>query len=278
MTGNSAIGNVSENLLAALTHAELQSLLDALWETISLEQRERAIAQLSPNTQATIRQLLEPNPSAQSEAIGSEHPLPVSFAKLSQTWAELWHEWIDLVDVAAEEDGQYIEQEASWEPPYFDDYTFAEDLDAVAKKMRSHLPAAFDHGLNPQQGFATELLEAETDIRAGIPEWIEIVDGICLGTHVTHCLLAWEWLTIKAQAQDAFAFVQQVREIETGFSDMALDENELIRFLWELPQTDQACIVEGLTANKDKRLWNQALEKTYSPWHLYYLQKLTELS
>ncbi|ABW27255.1 hypothetical protein, partial [Acaryochloris marina] len=278
MSVNGANSNVSEKLLAALTHAELQSLLDALWETVPLEQRERAIAQLSADTQATIRQLLEPPPPDQAEATGSEQTLPVSLAKLLQTWSGLWREWVDLVDVAAEEDGQYIEQEARWEPPYFDDTTFAEDLDAVAKKMRSHLPAAFDHGLNPQRGFATDLIEAETDIRAGIPEWIEIVDGICLGTHVTHCLLAWEWLTIKAQAQDAFAFAQQVREIETGFSDMALDEDELIRFLWELPQADQACIVEGLTANKDKRLWHQVLEKTYSPWHLYYLQKLNEFS
>ena len=278
MSVNSTIKNVSEKLLVALTQAELQSLLDALWAAVSLEQREKAIAQLSPDTQDTIRQLLEPSPSVEPDPTGSEQTPPISIAKLSQTWSGLWQEWFDLVAVAAEENGQYIEQEASWEPPYFDNYTFAEDLDAVAKKMRSHLPSAFEHGLDPQQGFATELIEAETDIRAGIPEWIEIVDGIGLGTHVTHCLLAWEWLTMKAQAQDAFAFAQQVREIETGFAYMALDEDELIGFLWELPQADQACIVEGLTANKGTRLWNLALGKTHSSWHLYYMEKLNESS
>ncbi|WP_299410620.1 hypothetical protein [Acaryochloris sp. IP29b_bin.148] len=143
MSVNGTIKNVSEKLLVALTQAELQSLLDALWVAVSLEQREKAIAQLSPDTQAIIRQLLEPSPSVEPDPTGSEQTPPISFAKLSQTWSRLWQEWVDLVAVAAEENGQYIEQEASWEPPYFDNYTFAEDLDAVAKNNEIALTLSF---------------------------------------------------------------------------------------------------------------------------------------
>lgn len=40
MSVNGTIKNVSEKLLVALTQAELQSLLDALWVAVSLEQRK----------------------------------------------------------------------------------------------------------------------------------------------------------------------------------------------------------------------------------------------
>lgn len=276
MRANAAIENVGEKLLTALTHAEIQELLDALWTESSSAQREGAIAQLSPDTQSTIRRLLEPPLS--EDASSSEHASPVSAAKLLQTWSELWQEWYDLVAVASEEDGRYIEQEASWEPPYFDTYTFAEDLDAVAEKMRSHLPAAFEHDLSPENGFTPALIEAEADIAAGLPDWIEIVDGIGLGDQVTHCLLSWEWLTMQAQGQDGFQFAQRIREIESGFPLMSLDDNELMGFLWELPEADQRCLVEGLTKHKESGLWKVVLGNTYSAWYLYYMEKVNQSS
>lgn len=44
-------------------------------------------------------------------------------------------EWNDIIDEASQEEGKYIAQEAHWEEPYFDNYTFVEDLEKVAKEM-----------------------------------------------------------------------------------------------------------------------------------------------
>lgn len=279
MSANDAIENtvfsLGEKLLAALTHSEIKRLLDALWAESS-GQWGGAIAHLSPDTQAIVRQLIEqPLPEDRSKL---DQAAPVSIAKLSQTWGELWQAWFALVAVASEENGRYIEQEASWEPPYFDDCAFAEDLDAVAAKMRSHLPAAFEHGLSPENGFTPALIEAEAEIAAGIPEWMEIVDGIGLGEQLTHCLLIWEWLTMQAQGQDGFQFAQRVREIETGFSLISLNDNELIGFLGELPEADQRCLMAGLTKHKDTSLWKAVLGNTHSNWYQYYMEKVNESS
>ncbi len=275
MSDNSAIEKLGKKLLAALTHAEIERLLDALWAESS-GQWEGAIAHLCADTQATIRQLI-----AQAEPSEPDLETPVSKlspAKRSQLWSELWQEWWALVAVASEEDGRYIEQEASWEPPYFDNYAFAEDLDAVAAKMRSHLPSAFEQGLSPEEGFAPALLEAESEIVAGIPDWIGIMDGIGLGEQVTHCLLAWEWLTIQAQGQDGYQFAQRIREIESELAQMSLDDNELLGFLWELPEAEQDSLVASITAHKDSDLWKAVLGSTASVWHLYYMEKVSESS
>jgi hypothetical protein len=274
-----AIENVGERLLAALTQDEIERLLDALWAESS-GQWEGAITHLSPDTQVTVRQLIV-QPLPDHSTPDQEAPIAIaqrSHAKLSQIWSELWQEWWALVTEASEEDGRYIQQEASWEPPYFDDYAFAEDLDAVAAKMRSHLQSAFEQGLVPEEGFAPALIEAEAEITAGIPEWIGFMDGIGLGKQVTHCLLAWEWLTIQAQGQDGYQFALRIKAIDSELAQMSLDDNELIGFLWDLPQAEQRCLVAGITAHKDTDGWQALLGKTASVWYLYYMEKVSESS
>lgn len=273
MATNRTPEDIGKQLLAALTHAEISELLDALLAALSPEQWEDAMSQLSPNTQSTVGKLLE---SSRPNTASAEQKLPVSSAKLSQIWSGLWQEWFDLVAIASEEDGRYITQEASWETPYFDDVAFAEDLDNVAEKMRSHLPAAFEHGLAPETGFAPELPEALADIKAGIPDWIEIMDGISLGEQVTYCLLSWEWLMMQDQGQNAFQFAERVREIELSWASMSLDNNELIGFLCELPQLAQTSIVEGITQQKETPVWKSVLGQPYAAWYLYYMDKANE--
>ncbi|MEM9487318.1 MAG: hypothetical protein AAGA83_26935, partial [Cyanobacteria bacterium P01_F01_bin.116] len=127
MGANQPINGVGERLRTALTQGEVGQLLESLLNVLLSEQLEKALSDLLPDTQKTIREILTPPQSATSRQ--SSQASPTSLAKLSQTWSEQWQEWNDIVWAATEEDGKYIEQEAHWEPPYFDEYTFAEDLD-----------------------------------------------------------------------------------------------------------------------------------------------------
>jgi hypothetical protein len=172
---------LSAQLLKALTQAEIAQLLDALFQVLSPDLQVQAIAQLATDTQATIQQILHPT---------AQPTQPTSLAKLAQTWAETWQVWDDLIAVASEEEGKYIVQEVRWEEPYVDSYSFAEDLDAIAQQLQPLISTAIEHQFTPNQGFIAALLEAESEIMSGIPEWMEIVDGISLGQHVTTCLLS----------------------------------------------------------------------------------------
>ena len=234
MGASKSTKSIGEDLLAALTQTEIARLLTSLFQGLPSQQLEQALADLSPDTQQTVRQILAPPKSGDSKQ--SRQDPPVSLAKLSQTWSEQWQEWNAIVWAASEEEGKYIEQEHHWEEPYFDNYAFAEDLEKVAEKMRSLLPVAFEHGFIPNTGFAPALLEAESQVVCGIPDWMELIEGIGLEANVTYCLLQWEWLAAQDQGRDAYQFAQRIRQLESEFSQTGLDDNTLINFLRELSQ------------------------------------------
>jgi hypothetical protein len=219
MSAKKKVDSVGVRLLAGLTETEIGQLLDALLQALPPEDLEQSLSQLSGDTQQTIRQILSPPPSKkQKQQAPTAATLAVSLAKLSQTWSQLWQDWEAIVWEASEEDGQYIEQEAHWEPPYLDNYAFAQDLDKVATKMLPLVPVAFEHGFTPDRGFAPALLEAEAEILGGIPDWIEMNEGISLEAHTTECWLQWEWLSAQNAGQDAFQLAQHLRQLEADFS------------------------------------------------------------
>lgn len=198
---------IGERLSNALTQQEIAQLIDALLMVLSPEFQEQAIAQLPEDTQQTVKQIL--TPASTVEPIQASETQTVSLAKQAQTWSELWRGWDDTVAEASEE-GKYIVQEAHWEPPYFDTTTFIEDLERVAVQMQPLLQTAFEHGFMPDHGFASALLEAESEISSGLEDWMELTDGLYLEHHLTNCLLQWEWLTAQEQEQNALEFAQRI--------------------------------------------------------------------
>ena len=245
MVSKKSSESIGDRLLAALTETEVAHLLDALLTKLPLETLESIFSQLSENTQETINQILT-TPQA-TELPDSSGALPMSLAKLSQTWTQLWQDWDAIIWEASEEDGDYIQQEAHWEPPYFDDSSFSDNLDDIAEKMYPLIRMAVEHQFVPDQGFIPALLEAESEVSAGMPEWIEIVDGIYLGHYTTQCLLLWEWLTTQGIGEDAFQFVEKVQQFESTSSHISLDKNTLLDFLCDLSQSDQQYILNELT-------------------------------
>lgn len=65
-TGGSASADLSVRLLAALTQQEIAQLIDALFGVLSLELQKQAIAQLPPDTQQTVKQILAPPHTVES--------------------------------------------------------------------------------------------------------------------------------------------------------------------------------------------------------------------
>jgi hypothetical protein len=267
--GDRATTDLSNRLLNALTQQEIAQLIDALFEVLSPELQEHAIAQLSPDTQQTVKQILSP-PAAVEQTQTSTTPT-ISLAKQAQTWSELWQDWNGIMEDASNEEGKYIVQEADWEPPYFDTTTFAEDLERVADKMLPLLQTAFEQGFTPDDGFIPALLEAESEISNGLADGMELTDGLYIEQQLTHCVLQWEWLTVQSKIQDAFYFAQHIRQYEQQFREIEFDDDTVLDFLTQLPEADQRSILTGLTADKETSLWKRELSDTHSHWHSLYL-------
>lgn len=162
-------------------------------------------------------------------------------------------------------------QDAHWEPPYFDQYAFVNDLEEVAKKMRPLVQNAVRNHFSPNQGFAEALSQAEDEISAGMPEWIEIHEGFDLEDNLTYCVFEWEWLTFKELGEDAFAFAEHILDLEDGFTYVALNNNTFLDFFTQLPEADQESIFKGLSRHRDTPPWKKWLDNTYSPWHALYM-------
>ncbi|MCG6134707.1 MAG: hypothetical protein MET45_08585 [Nostoc sp. LLA-1] len=199
-------------------------------------------------------------------------------AKLAQTWSQLWGEWNQIIWQASQEEGKYIVQEERWEEPYFDDCTFVEDLEAVAQKMKPLVKTAFENGFSYDDGFAASLLSAETDIADGIPDWMEIANGIHLEGATTSSLLEWEWLLVQSQGQDGFKLAQKIREWSEEFSHTSLDDDVVIDFFSNLPDVQKKIILDGMTANRESKEWKSELENTYSYWHIIYMELMQQFA
>jgi hypothetical protein len=264
---------LSEHLLKALTQQEIAQLIDALFGVLSSELQEQAIDQLLSSTQQTVRQILAP--VILQDLHTTATPI-ASLSKQAQTWSKLWGEWNTILSEVSEEDGKYIVQEVSWEEPYFDNYTFMEDLENIATQLLPLISIAIENNFDPKGKFIEELTDVEVAVVDSIPDWMGSVEDLDVQHNLTHCVLQWEYLWAQAEEQDAFYFAQSIRQHETQFQLVCFDCDALTGFLSELPTADQQNILAGLIANQTEEIWQHKLMNTNSHWHdiyLYWVEK-----
>ena len=260
---------IGDRILTALTQQEITHLIDAFLEILPDPLRDQALAQLHPDTRQTLQQLLTPVDTTSAFSVPKAEP--ISLAKLAQTWSDLWQAWDAIALKATEEEGDYIEQDAEWDPPYFSSGTFMEDLEEVAAQMQPLISIAFEHQFSPHQSFTQVLQAVYVEINEVVPEWILTEEeGFILGTHLTTCLLQWEWLGIQNKGQTAFDLARQIRQWEDLCAEMYLDDDALVGFFTELTQEDQECILAGMIAEQETPLWQRCLNQVTSHWHLLY--------
>ena len=263
---------VGKSVLAALTQHELALVLDTLLANLAPSSLEIALKRLPTDTQQTLQQILTP-----SSPIQVKTEQPTSLAKLEETWSALWGQWNDIVSEATDEEGKYIEQEADWEPPYFNDSAFLEDLEAIAKQMLPLLSTAYESEFSSNVDFAQILTEVAEEIMASLPEWISSFnEGFYLESSLTNCLLRWEWLKAQDEKLDAFDFTQRIREWEEQAQEVQLNESAFFQFFTQLSETALEKVYKGLTAHRQELLWKSDLENIRSHWYeiyLFYLEK-----
>jgi hypothetical protein len=261
---------LSEHLLKALTQQEIAQLLDALLGVLTSELQEQAIDQLLSSTQQTVRQILAPAIPQDSNKQANATPI-ASIAKQAQTWSKLWGEWNTVLSEVSEDEGKYIVQEVSWEPPYFDNYMFMEDLENIAAQLLPLIPIVVENNFSPENKFFEELVDIENTVVDTIPDWMGSLEGLDMPRNLTHCVLQWQWQWAQAEEQDAFCFAQSIRKYETHFQLVHFDRVVLKDFILKIPVTDQQNIFAGLIANQTDEPWQHELKNKSSHWHDVYL-------
>jgi hypothetical protein len=170
----------------------------------------------------------------------------------------------------SEEKGQYVCQDNDWDPPYFDGYSLAEDLDRIAEKMLPRIEKIYELGVEKENIFLEALQEIENGIHS-LPEWLGAdQDSFELGKATTQCILKWEWLVANAKTQQQLAFLERIIAIENASPLAHLQSYAAVEFFKSLTEEARRQIYEYITANREDPQWKERLRTSYSKWHQIY--------
>lgn len=262
-------------LFNALTKEEIRAFLDALLDGLPLEVQKTALAKLPADTRQTIQQILGILPESAPDIPATP---PVSLAKLAQTWASLWEDWYKITDEAADEDSEYLIHERHWEPPYFDESAFINDLEKVAQKLQPLIATAVENSFSPDDSFAEAIIGAIDNILGGLPEWMEYDGEFYLEKHLTQCLLEWEWLQGRYDEPNVFDFAQTILDWENEAGIVSLEDESFFDFFTQLSEAEQQTILQGFVDNKNVSPWQKPLNNAYSHWHALYMFYVEQFS
>ena len=266
----SAVSTEEEALLArleaALSEGELRRVLAGALLEIGDGARARLVARLGADTGAALGPALKPPPRS-GRRTGAAIPV-AGKGKTLQEWDRLWGEWDGVVEEALRENGQYVLQEAHWEPPYLDTASLSTDLDAVAARMHPLVGRVIADRIAPDFSF-TEAIEAlDDDLGAGLPDGIDPDEGEpCeLGPATTSCLLEWEWAVARRDARGAPEFFDDIRDLESRLEHVELDQPAVRKFVLGLPDEHLRALLESMTRQRSTKRWADAFSRAHGCW------------
>jgi len=144
MPNTSNIKPIGQMLMEALTAGQVAQLLTAIFP--SGDQLERCIEALEAIDADLASTLRVVTTAADAEEDPDSRPQPVrrSLQRDLERWKALWRQWDAHVIELGDEEGGYAHRDNHWDPPYFDGYTLASDLEAVAEEMLPLIDTVFE--------------------------------------------------------------------------------------------------------------------------------------
>ncbi|MBI5627521.1 MAG: hypothetical protein HY953_01270, partial [Candidatus Rokubacteria bacterium] len=179
------------------------------------------------------------------------------------------------VEETGDEHGRYLVQDHHWEAPYLADTTLADDLDALAAKLRPLVPKVLAQDLAPDFDVVATLIGLDGEVGAGLPEGYDSLlegDPCVLGPELTSVVLEWELGLARRKKRDVFSVVERIRELEFHLDNFALDGKAISDFVLALPDGDQQDVLRALESRRGKSPWKDLLADSRGSWFRLLLQ------
>ena len=252
--------NIGQLLLESLTKEQIACMLDVVASTGGFKSFMDGFKKADPDMAATVDIVLK---EGRSKTDGKTESRPASHKRTLEYWNSLWRHWHEIVAELGDEDGTYAVQDHHWEAPYFDGYSFASDLEPIARDMLELIDDVYNSIDDPDL-FEEALADIEENI-ASYPEWMgaEYGDPFELEKNVTLCVLKWLWSGLEHEPHPGITLLEKVIEIEEIYKLVYLNQNACVEFFGELPADAGR---EVYTHLQDE---TQAIDlgNVYSPWH-----------
>jgi hypothetical protein len=256
------IGNL---IWDALTKEQVVLLLDVLALSGKLNDFIDDFQRIDPDMAVSLSKILKQTGAKVSDIADSRI---TSRGRLLKDWNLLWNKWRICITEVGDEEGKYAVQDVHWEPPYFNPYILAEDLEPIAADMLTLIDDVYESVKQPKLFF--DAIDEIGEKIAQYPEWmgVEYADHCILGKNVTRCVLMWLWLSIKNDPVPGSIMVDKMCDIQEAYSTVALDSDEWVDFFIKLP--DEVCRdIYDYLVHEDYRF---DLDDVFSPWHSIHLQ------
>ncbi len=252
--------NIGQMLVQSLTSEQIAGLLMVISSASDLNLYMEKFEETDPDMAAAVKRIL---------ALGSDskgRPKTGSLTSLKRTmesWEALWNTFYDIISEVGDEDGRYTAQEHHWEPPYFDGWSLAHDLEPIAQKMLPVMDKVCDE-VNDPDLFHNALEEMDAQI-GSYPEWMGVEHGepCVLEEKMTQCVLKWLWLSSKNGRERGQIFAEEVLDLENAFEMVQLERSAFVGFFLQLPDSECQAIYEFLKKGDH----HADLDNTYSAWH-----------
>lgn len=250
-------------LAKSLTLGQIATVFDAIFAGTEYSQFMDELKQTDPDTAGMIESALRGDRKKAPKGSKARGARNTGDKRTLDYWDALWRQWGKLVSELGDEGGRYAVQEEHWEPPCFDGYIMAEDLDEVARDMLALIDEVYS-----SVGDDDLFLDALEDIVQGIhsyPEWmgVEQYEGLVLERAATLCAVKWAWLSSGEDESPGKAFLERVHKMDTLDGMVELNDDACIEFFTSLP--DDAC--REIFACLQAEDGNFNLENVYSKWH-----------
>ena len=251
---------IGQMLVKSLTSEQITGLLTVVSASIDLNQFVDEFTKIDPDMAATVKKILAADKGAVSK--GKTKPL-ASLKRTMEFWGSLWRKFEDIIGELGDEGGKYAVEDHHWEPPYFDGWSLADDLEPIAKDMLGLIEDVYEE-VNDPDVFLDALEEMDDQIGL-YPEWMGVEHGepCVLQESMTQCVLTWLWLSSQHERHPGRTFAEKTISLENAFEMVALGEKELTAYYTRLP--DDICreIYKFLQEGDH----GANLESTYSAWH-----------
>ncbi len=253
----------------SLSDTERRQVLAGALLSLDEEGLETLFSLLAEDTSATLRRIL-------SQLDGDHPAIPhPSVDRLEQEWRQAWSAWEDIIEESNDEEGEFVEQERHWEPPYLEVSAVALQLDEVAARMSAIMDGVLRHQLDPDFDLLEEVDGSIRAIGDDLPEYFgEHVFDWLFGPELTALVLRWQWMSAP-QAATGFTVLDEVRQAEADSDRWRLDGSALLAFVRSMPDIHQRELLAGLASCQDESHWEAELTSTWSPWFAAY-RELTQ--
>jgi hypothetical protein len=254
--------NLAKKFIDGVTAKQLENFIEAVFKTADKKTMNEILDQAKPELKSFVDNLLTEKPK---ENLSTDD-------KFIQTWESLKSEISDCIYELGDEEGEYAEQYDQWHPPYFDLYSFAEDLENIFEKMLPMIDKVYKIKTDDID-FFTELL---SDISDGIdryPEWMgEPCEDLAIEKNGLECILKSEFLKVNSISD----FLDNVIRIwNHKYEFISLNSDSSISFITKQTETVKREFYNEFLKRKNDDNWKKHLNDPDSMWHKTF-HKLTK--